>query len=375
MGQISGVNASSITSIAGVSVANISYVGPTSAATLGLGGVLPVNLPFNYTPGLPPLGSTLSYATDVAAPSSHMFIGAVRGVDDEIYTAPTFQLSNLNSKFYNYNYGTTDNIIISQWVRINDFPYHHASNGTLGIRLKRSSLSKYHFPSGNGLDQGYIEFGAMAPYYLDAGGAPIYKFQMSPISLGVVIAGKGDQGASNAPVSIYTDYQYNLNQWYMVTVHLQSTDFTDYTSTKNIKFYVNNTLVECAFYKGIPWKTRTYAGYHNKSRRNQNSPYYVNTSDSGIATQPGFLRHDGNTQPSAPQYNYVFKHRFPNIAEMNHASFSPVVVYAGNTTFSNPNGTKNRARQNSRVDFGELNIYTGTSDNISTLYSNTSRFY
>ncbi len=38
MGQISGVNASSITSIAGVAVANISYVGPTSSATLGLGG-------------------------------------------------------------------------------------------------------------------------------------------------------------------------------------------------------------------------------------------------------------------------------------------------------------------------------------------------
>jgi hypothetical protein len=38
MGQISGVNASSITSIAGIAVANISYVGPVSAATLGLGG-------------------------------------------------------------------------------------------------------------------------------------------------------------------------------------------------------------------------------------------------------------------------------------------------------------------------------------------------
>ena len=38
MGQISGVNAASITSIAGVAVANISYVGPVSAATLGLGG-------------------------------------------------------------------------------------------------------------------------------------------------------------------------------------------------------------------------------------------------------------------------------------------------------------------------------------------------
>jgi hypothetical protein len=38
MGQISGVDASLITSIAGVAVANISYVGPTSAATIGLGG-------------------------------------------------------------------------------------------------------------------------------------------------------------------------------------------------------------------------------------------------------------------------------------------------------------------------------------------------
>jgi len=38
MGQISGVNAELIRSIAGVAVANISYVGPTSAATLGLGG-------------------------------------------------------------------------------------------------------------------------------------------------------------------------------------------------------------------------------------------------------------------------------------------------------------------------------------------------
>ena len=38
MGQISGVDANLITNIAGVAVANISYVGPTSAVTLGLGG-------------------------------------------------------------------------------------------------------------------------------------------------------------------------------------------------------------------------------------------------------------------------------------------------------------------------------------------------
>jgi hypothetical protein len=38
MGQISGINAQSITYIAGVPVASISYVGPISAATLGLGG-------------------------------------------------------------------------------------------------------------------------------------------------------------------------------------------------------------------------------------------------------------------------------------------------------------------------------------------------
>jgi hypothetical protein len=40
MGQISGVNASSITNIAGVQVANISYVGPITAAAIGLGGGL-----------------------------------------------------------------------------------------------------------------------------------------------------------------------------------------------------------------------------------------------------------------------------------------------------------------------------------------------
>ena len=38
MGKISGVDAALITNIAGVAVANISKVGPTSAATLGLGG-------------------------------------------------------------------------------------------------------------------------------------------------------------------------------------------------------------------------------------------------------------------------------------------------------------------------------------------------
>ena len=38
MGQISGVNASSVTNIAGVQVASISYVGPISASALGLGG-------------------------------------------------------------------------------------------------------------------------------------------------------------------------------------------------------------------------------------------------------------------------------------------------------------------------------------------------
>lgn len=40
MGQISGVNAQSITNIAGVQVASISYVGPITAAALGLGGGL-----------------------------------------------------------------------------------------------------------------------------------------------------------------------------------------------------------------------------------------------------------------------------------------------------------------------------------------------
>lgn len=38
MGQISGIQASTITNIAGVQVASISYVGPVSAAALGLGG-------------------------------------------------------------------------------------------------------------------------------------------------------------------------------------------------------------------------------------------------------------------------------------------------------------------------------------------------
>jgi hypothetical protein len=38
MGQISGINASSITNIAGVQVANISYVGPITASAIGLGG-------------------------------------------------------------------------------------------------------------------------------------------------------------------------------------------------------------------------------------------------------------------------------------------------------------------------------------------------
>ena len=38
MGQISGVDAALITSIAGVAATSISYVGPISAATLGLGG-------------------------------------------------------------------------------------------------------------------------------------------------------------------------------------------------------------------------------------------------------------------------------------------------------------------------------------------------
>lgn len=38
MGQISGVNAQSITYIAGVPVASISYVGPITASALGLGG-------------------------------------------------------------------------------------------------------------------------------------------------------------------------------------------------------------------------------------------------------------------------------------------------------------------------------------------------
>ena len=371
MGQISGINASSITSIAGVAVANISYVGPVSAAALGLGGgsIAPGNFPYSFVPGSETItGATFSKASDIEQPSDYKILGAQRGFAYD--TNPTFQLSNISSKFYNIGGEGVQSYVISQWVRVNNFPSHDNKFGS-SARKKRTALARYDFKtsSDTNLSTGYIEFGAVAPYYTN--GVDFkkkYKFSYNPFSFGVCISNY------KHPITLYTDYQFELGTWYMLSVEIQFEGgiINEPSIAKNVKMWVNGTNVNTALFLGKPWSTKV----KNNTNRNKGNSGGARLGNI-FANIPGFKDYYLNSIYNQSQWNLTFK-SFVNIFEMNHASFSPVTKYEPdyNNGTNQPVVNSNIVNKNSYVDFGELNIYdVFTGNSVEEMYGVTFGHY
>jgi hypothetical protein len=374
MGQISGVNTQSITNIAGIPVANISYVGPVSSAALGLGGggISPANFPYKFTPGATVTGATFTKAEDVSNPASYKILGANRG-DDSFSKNPTFELSNITNKIYNLSLeeATSTSYTISQWVKINNFP-KRSRNGVY-IRKKRTALSKYDFKTSSigGLSDGYIEFGAMAPYYTNGVNfEKKYQYQFAPLSFGVCISNY------KHPVTLYTDYRFQLETWYMLTVEIFINGTPDSNElTKNVKLYVNGEVQNTAIFFGKPWSLKVKSKSYNKNRNHGNSGGA--RLGNIFANIPEFKDYYLNSIYNQPEWDLIFK-SFVNILEMNHASFSPVTLYepGNNNGIITPTFKSGVTSSNSSVDFGELNIYNSyNGSNVSEMYNATFSYY
>ena len=364
MAQIAGVDASLITSIAGTSVTNISSIGSqrvenSGFANLGNRYQAPSGFPYTFIPGNEVVGANFFCNGSIR---DNVILGRTN-LNDKGHSDSTFQLRNLSSKFYNIE-GDLNRYVISQWIRINDFPRHTIHSDTEHTaRKKRTSISRYDFidTASEGLKNGFIEFGAIAPYYRNSDNNYIYKTQFDPISLGVCIGFDGGY-----MVSLYTDYKFRLETWYMVTVEITSENFSDPSSTKNVSMYVNNNNEYTGLFIGKPWSSKA------NQRNKRINDYSRNAGYNGyhLAVFPGFKLFNAEGLRATQTWNLLFNN-FVNIYEMNYASFSPIRGISGNTnSVQTIDKYGNDTKLNSRIDFGRIDIYGGDF-NIEELYINT----
>lgn len=372
---------------------------PTSA-----GPILPnkENLIFTYQPGTSTSFNdfTASLASDVATPTNGALTGP-RRVNSE-YTSsyddtnssgsyqgvPVLSLQNIASSVYNLNTANTSVYTISLWVKVVQFPTKYSNTrsqkhqsdpdrpGTSGLvtKSKRAGLARFDYSySGTGNQyNGYIQFGAMAPYYKNASGTPNYKSTFSPISFGAAIC------CAKYQTSVYTDYKFNLNEWYLITIQLQSnSNFASGGQTLNVKMFVNNSQENIAQCLGIAWKQNAKSGStgHSKIKRAQGF----------VAGQPGFYNcATGGTVSNASSQSITYNY-FMNLARLNCISYSPILQFGGqgvsyiegnngtNTPGQSAVGHSSTFQVGSSINFGQTYIYN-TAFN-SSLYTQFKSLY
>ena len=371
------------------------------------GPILPnkENLIFTYQPGTSTSFNdfTSLLASDVVAPTNGALTGPRRVNDqytssyDDVYSSGSYQgvpelsLQNIASSVYNLNTANTNVYTLSLWVKVVQFPtkyqntksYNHQVDpdlpGTSGLvtKSKRAGLARFDYSwSGTGNQyNGYIQFGAMAPYYKNASGTPNYKSVFAPISFGAAIC------CANYQASVYTDYKFNLNEWYLLTIQLESnSNFASTTQTLNVKMFVNNSQENIAQCLGTAWcqKARSRnigdAGLgHSKVKRKQGL----------VAGQPGFYNClTGGTVSNASSQSITYNY-FMNLARLNCISYSPILQFGG-VSYNNNNGTSgpiqfsqidgsNFFQVGSSINFGQTYIYNTTFNSL--LYTQFNSLY
>ena len=371
MGQIIGIDTSLIKNIAGINASEITKIGEIETEYIDRkgnpvklftgAGVRSTNLPYTFTPGNSVASATFEKSSDVEEPSNNKVLGASR-TDDTLNIIPTVKLNNFKNKLYKLPKTNSSQVFtISQWFKINDFPRHTNNDTGYTIRKKATAISRYDFKSpgdSNKLSAGFIEFGAIGPYYRKANGSKPYKGIFVPFSLGVFIYN------GKYPISLYTDYAYQLGTWYMMSLNIEG-DLTNSTTNNpcKLELYINGELVSTAVYNGRLWSQKQLSKGGRTNRKKV------------IATSPGFLNFYDSLLPNQPTHNIVFK-KFLNLFEMNYVSFSPIVRFGDvgyNDGYHEAGGDGRFPFTNSRIDFGTLTI---SQDNaFPELYSSTSADY
>ena len=345
---------------------------------------------FTYQPGQTTIFNnfTASLAPDVNPASRGSFIGPRRKSqndptvfddrDTTYWGQSVLEIANIGNSIYNLDVSQTSTYTVSLWVRLVQFPSKYS--GTQGLqrasklptKSKRAALARLDFKSNPATNHnnGYIEFGAMAPYYLDSAGDYTYKSVFNPISFGAAIC------TQTYIQTVYTDYKFNLNEWYLITLQLESnTTFNNNQQTLNVKMFVNNSQENIASCLGIAWRQNSSYGNtgHSYRKRYQGK----------VAAQPGFANSIGaNTSfaVNAASQTLIYNNFF-NLSKLNYASFSPIKTFG--PVSSNPNDGINPPinsnpnssfyKMSSSVNFGQLYIYTKPFNN--SIYQNFRSLY
>jgi hypothetical protein len=195
----------------------------------------------------------------------------------------------------------------------------------------------------------------MAPYYKNASGTPNYKSVFSPISFGAAIC------CAKYQTSVYTDYKFNLNEWYLITIQLQSNStFASSAQTLNVKMFVNNSQENIAQCLGIAWKQNYGSGNTGRSK--------IKRAEGYVAGQPGFYNcATGGTVSNASSQSITYNY-FMNLSRLNCISYSPILQFGnGVSSISGNNGTNTPTQSTtnhsstfqvgSSINFGQTYIY------------------
>ena len=332
--------------------------------------------------------TTVTYASDVATPSLGTATGPRRTInngfgpaydDDSTYLSlgPVMEIKNIPGSIYTINTSSSIVYTISLWVKIVSTPavYNDTrsadTGGTLSTKSKRLALARFNYSSISNINRrGWIEFGAMAPYYLNNSNVKNYKSIFSPISFGAAIVG------AKRIYSVYTDYKFNLNQWYLVTLQIESSSNFGVLNNQTVttKMFVNNTQENIAQFQGIAWR-------QNSRVSNASGLLLVRRKRGAVAAQPGFLnRATGGTVSNASSQSFMFKY-FPDLGNLNYISYSPLKKLdgeGGNGDNMNDGSTQpmffggnasSTYQKGSGVNFGQTYIYNTTFDtNIYTQF-------
>ena len=306
--------------------------------------------------------------------SNHGF-GDVRDDVNNISNGPTIDLSSIitGNTIYTLDKINTSIYTISLWVNIKNFPsnYTHKSidrEEAYSTKIKRTSIARFHYSTMttdvNDKNDGFIEFGAMAPYYRDKDNVYVYKSIFEPFSIGIAI------GTRKHCRSIYTDYNFNLNKWYLITLQIESD--SNFNNTKQLittKMYINDELQEVAESYGMAWRE------HKRDQTKLGNKRMFGL----VATQPGFsYKHGNNTFIHSNLITMLFK-QFLNLDKLNYINYSPIKVFGPNINDGiNGYGSGNQLQDskyqtNSSIDFGQLYIYDKGFD--STIYLNYKNMY
>jgi hypothetical protein len=356
------------------------------------GPKIPINnLLFTYQPGHNNEFNKIAPVTtgsDVAPPTTGKIIGPRRTSDygygpayDDIHNniGPIMNIQTITDSIYKVN-TLSNTYSISLWVKIISFPTKYtlsaSSRGTTNTtRLKQTSIARFnYFGDTNPYDSGFIEFAAQAPYYKDIYGNITYKSVFEPISFGVKIQGFNTINSNANIHSIYTDYKFSLNKWYLLTLQLEG-DLTfpgDFTTPSDIlfpmtnKFFVNGVQENIGISKGNIFSRNSKSQHwHNKGTFR-----FKPRTNGVIATHPGFLNYNNvlvNNSTSVMSTFNLYTRKNPNtlkpinLSKLNNINFSPTKL------------SLSQYFCNSGINFGLIYIYNSEYNN--SLYTSFKHLY